>query len=311
MDKHKCNITLGAVSHNASDVVLLPSPAKNSSDSPLSTDIWNIALNDPVFYATNVIGYPLNWKTSIVKRSLQLERKPDYFWIAIMIPMILLCVVTFCAVILPRDSSDKISLLITCFLAQVVFLDVVLKMLPITSNYVSLLVSFVVMVLVATVAQILLVCITLYIDAEAACESGSLTRARRLWKAGKNLFSRRRQANPTVSPSTAGNNEQHDDGNEISGYEARRHEFKAREHDIEVSKHGLEVSSLDVASKDRTGGEMPEGLTDEEQMQFKRNCLFVCRFLETLSFVAAILVLFVSPVFLDLMFYKIIPSFCS
>ncbi len=99
---------------------------------------------------------------SVLTSSISLKRKPEYYWLTMLAPITLLCIITFCAVLLPRETGERTSLLITCLLAQIVYLDTILKNVPKTSDYVPLLVIFLCVVLVFTASQIGLTAITSY-----------------------------------------------------------------------------------------------------------------------------------------------------
>ena len=85
-----------------------------------------------------------------------------YYVLTVIGPIILICIVTFCSVWLPWESGERTSLLITCFLALIVFLDTILGNVPKTSDYVPLIVWFVVVVLLFTIIQIMFTALASY-----------------------------------------------------------------------------------------------------------------------------------------------------
>ena len=71
--------------------------------------------------------------------SLTLERKPLYFLLNIFLPILLLSILNMCVFILPAESGEKISFVVTIFLSLAVFLTIVSGKLPENSDRISLL----------------------------------------------------------------------------------------------------------------------------------------------------------------------------
>ena len=80
------------------------------------------------FYTQNDLEYPrlrftINW-----------ERKPQYYWYNIMVPIILVTVISLGVFWLPPSCGEKISLGITVLLAFSVFLIIIMDNTPINSE---------------------------------------------------------------------------------------------------------------------------------------------------------------------------------
>ena len=93
-----------------------------------------------------------------VVTSLTLQRKPLYFVMNILLPIILLSVLNICVFVLPVDSGEKASFVVTMFLSMVVFLTIVSGKLPENSERISLLNIY---VFVSTLQSTLIAIITM------------------------------------------------------------------------------------------------------------------------------------------------------
>ena len=158
-DKHICKLDMLLVGHNESDVKLVHDPASFGYFEEKGNGLWSLGRSKSEAKSLNIMRYTRDWKNSMIETSWVLERRSTHYYLTICGPVILICLVTFCAVLLPRDSSDRMALLVTCFLAQVVYLDVIFHLLPHTSDYVPLIVSFLIAVLVFTALQIFVACL--------------------------------------------------------------------------------------------------------------------------------------------------------
>ena len=158
-DRHICKLDMLLVGHNESDVKLVHDPASFGYFEERGNGLWSLGRSKSEAKSLNIMKYTGDWKNSMIETSWVLERRATHYYLTICGPVILICLVTFCAVLLPRDSSDRMALLVTCFLAQVVYLDVIFHLLPHTSDYVPLIVSFLIAVLVFTALQIFVACL--------------------------------------------------------------------------------------------------------------------------------------------------------
>ena len=169
VDQHTCRVTIGALGYDIHQLRLVPDERIAEiyrKFSTQSTGLWDVKLHNLTEQSDNVIAMSKEKAgkrtSSMLITFISLKHKPLYFWITVLFPITMICLVTFCSVLLPRDSGERTSLLITCFLAQIVYLDTVLKSVPKTSDYVPLLVGFLFTVLVFTACQIALTALTSY-----------------------------------------------------------------------------------------------------------------------------------------------------
>ena len=102
----------------------------------------------------------ITWQFSGITYNLTVTKKPDYYYFTIFVPIVFICLMTFCAVLLPEDSGERVSLLITCFLAQIVFLDQVYKYLTQTFDYHPLVIQYLLAVLFFTGLQMFITSLT-------------------------------------------------------------------------------------------------------------------------------------------------------
>ncbi len=184
IDTHKCPLTFISIAQNSNMLVLVPDDEtrENYKDfSETATGLWEIkthGFRDISRYQVTTGGYLRHM--SILETSLTFKHKPNHYWLHLLFPIALICAVTFGAVLFPRESGDRTSLLITCFLAQFVYLDTVLHIVPRTSDYVPLLIIFMYVVLVFTACQIGLTAICAYYADKANKKTGLSSWHRRI-----------------------------------------------------------------------------------------------------------------------------------
>ena len=165
VDEHTCYFTFLVMGYNASEVILSSSQrfenmARRSTIRTQGTGTWSLKKTSPSTFLVQVSQMRDSWSTSVLRYTVTLTRKPTYFYLKIFVPVLLIWMVNICAVILPADSGERISLLVTCFLAEIVYLDTVFSSLPETSDYSPLAVIFVFILLVFSALQIFLACLT-------------------------------------------------------------------------------------------------------------------------------------------------------
>ncbi|KAK3612319.1 hypothetical protein CHS0354_011037 [Potamilus streckersoni] len=133
----------------------------------LTKDVIITVVNDPI----DMKGYETNSEWSIVHTSvyttenigkpsvvfkLKLKRKPLFFLLNIMLPVMMLSILNVSIFILPAESEEKGAFSVTVFLALVIFLSIVMATLPHNSEEISFLeVYLVIMAAFSTLAVIL------------------------------------------------------------------------------------------------------------------------------------------------------------
>ena len=162
MDKHKCNISLLIVNYDESEVKFVADPTPLSAEFVTEGNgLWRIEEGKATVSSQDLSD---DFVISRLVKDLILEQQPAYYYGAIIVPVTLICMVMLCALLLPAASSDRMALLVTCFLAEIVNLDVIFKLLPQTSDYVPYIATFTMIVLVFTVLQLILSCLTVFFE---------------------------------------------------------------------------------------------------------------------------------------------------
>ena len=161
LDSHKCSMTFVAIGYNISILKLRAFPHPMSKNAKNSNGIWKLEAS-----SVKEVSMPYHSKTkaslqlSVLTYNITASRKPEYYYTTLFVPIGFIFVMTFCAVLLPDDSGERVSLLITCFLAQIVFLDQVYKYLPKTSDYLPLAIQYLFALMFFTSLQIFITSIT-------------------------------------------------------------------------------------------------------------------------------------------------------
>lgn len=218
IDKHKCRIFLLLVNHDESEVKFVADPTPCTQFVTKGNGLWHLEEEEATVFSHFL---EKDWISSAVVKYLILEQRPAYFITTVTGPVTLICMVMVCALLLPSGSSDRMTLLVTCFLAQIVNLDVLFKLLPQTSEYVSYIVTFVLMILVFTVLQLILSCLTAYFEKNRDKLHIAEALLQRLWRYIKQASPKRKKIvnSPVIHVKESGNsqeeNNQQENQNEI------------------------------------------------------------------------------------------------
>ncbi|RCN50789.1 Neurotransmitter-gated ion-channel ligand binding domain protein [Ancylostoma caninum] len=145
-DEQSCTLVFGSWTYNSDEVVL---NWYNNIQAVQLTDysysgIWDV-IATPHFHVdilgkmefSDVPGYLINkkeTKESKIVFHVVIRRKTLFYTVILIIPTVLMAFLSMMAFYLPADSAEKISLTINLLLALVVFLLLVSKILPPTSN---------------------------------------------------------------------------------------------------------------------------------------------------------------------------------
>lgn len=84
----------------------------------------------------------------VVKYSLHLRRKPLFYIIYLIIPSLLITFLAICVFVLPSDSGEKMTLVISCLLSLTVFILLIFKMIPPTSLNIPLISKYLMFMMV-------------------------------------------------------------------------------------------------------------------------------------------------------------------
>lgn len=157
MDVHHCKITFVSFLHNASDVMLLPNHALDDfyeAFSIKSNGLWHVSIGNSSTVLAKSILYDGKGNASLLRSSMTLERKPRYFWITVLFPLLLITAVTLVAPLYPLHTGERTTLLVTSLLASVVYLDLVFTSVPKSSDELPIVVNFIIVMLTYTAFQI-------------------------------------------------------------------------------------------------------------------------------------------------------------
>ncbi|WKX89088.1 hypothetical protein Q1695_008607 [Nippostrongylus brasiliensis] len=129
-DEQSCTLVFGSWTYNLDEVVL---NWYNNIQAVQLTDYSYSGIWDVI----DVPGYLINkrdTKESKIVFHVVIRRKTLFYTVILIIPTVLMAFLSMMAFYLPADSAEKISLTINLLLALVVFLLLVSKILPPTSN---------------------------------------------------------------------------------------------------------------------------------------------------------------------------------
>ncbi|ETN73626.1 Neurotransmitter-gated ion-channel ligand binding domain protein [Necator americanus] len=129
-DEQSCTLVFGSWTYNSDEVVL---NWYNNIQAVQLTDYSYSGIWDVI----DVPGYLINkreTKESKIVFHVVIRRKTLFYTVILIIPTVLMAFLSMMAFYLPADSAEKISLTINLLLALVVFLLLVSKILPPTSN---------------------------------------------------------------------------------------------------------------------------------------------------------------------------------
>ncbi|VDL86213.1 unnamed protein product [Nippostrongylus brasiliensis] len=130
-DEQSCTLVFGSWTYNLDEVVVLN--WYNNIQAVQLTDYSYSGIWDVI----DVPGYLINkrdTKESKIVFHVVIRRKTLFYTVILIIPTVLMAFLSMMAFYLPADSAEKISLTINLLLALVVFLLLVSKILPPTSN---------------------------------------------------------------------------------------------------------------------------------------------------------------------------------
>ncbi|XP_061162329.1 neuronal acetylcholine receptor subunit alpha-7-like [Saccostrea echinata] len=152
-DHQKCEILFIPWIYNNDSVGLKQRRSDVDLNLYSSNGMWNIGST------TATVNYIVTPSTGNIyaelKYTINLERRSSYFVLSIFIPVIMLLLLNSVVFILPTDSGERVGYSVTCLLALAVFLTLTADVLPKTSDPLSILSCFM-MLLVLTSAVICL-----------------------------------------------------------------------------------------------------------------------------------------------------------
>ncbi|XP_033741228.1 neuronal acetylcholine receptor subunit alpha-9-like [Pecten maximus] len=150
-DRQSCNITFAALGYTEDQIVL-----NSSNEIDMSLYMENVEWS---LETTSVMSTVIA-DVSYVVFTLNLARKPGYFLVNMIIPILIIGLLNGLVFLLPADCGERVGYAITAFLTFAVFLTMVAENLPKASEPMSLLCYFLTLMLMVssliTIATILI-----------------------------------------------------------------------------------------------------------------------------------------------------------
>ena len=149
-DKQICNVTFTPWGHPYTEIEFMPSLTVVDLDEYEENSEWMLT-------KTEVLTKREDGE-SFINFRLYLTRRPTYFLLNMIMPILILGVLNALAFLLPTESGERVGYSITAFLTFAVYLTLVAAVLPRSSSPMSLLSYFLMaMVVVSSVASIVTV----------------------------------------------------------------------------------------------------------------------------------------------------------
>lgn len=152
-DKQVCDIVFVVWSYTVQDVEIFKSAEGIDLSNYKESGVWEITYTEAKVSKSSA--------ESKVTFSVHIKRKPLYYVLNIIAPILFLGLLTILVFVLPVDAGEKMSYAMTVFLSFAVFLTIISAQLPVSSDstpvltiYILLQMTMGVMVLVITAFQI-------------------------------------------------------------------------------------------------------------------------------------------------------------
>ncbi|XP_011422863.3 neuronal acetylcholine receptor subunit alpha-6 [Magallana gigas] len=151
-DDQKCSITFHSWSFSKDEVnvtLFVDDPSPVDSYNYVENSVWGIV-------STDAFASPEIEAESEVTFILHLRRKPLYFIVNLISPIVLLGVVRLLVFVIPADAGEKMSFAMAVFLSFAVFLSIISMHLPTNSEKTSLLGVYIVVQMIIGVGTIVI-----------------------------------------------------------------------------------------------------------------------------------------------------------
>ena len=245
-----------------------------------------------------------------------------YYGITVIGPIILICIATFCSVLLPWESGERTSLLITCFLALIVYLDTILDNVPKTSDYTPYIVWFVVIVLLFTILQIMFTSLASYYAERANKGKKFIPPYKCIIAYFTKIFLKKKKKAEAKIQSL----DSYDYRNGVDNDVEIVREYPLKRQNSHGLRKKFSSESYTVNRKASTGfedrvngipedsgtGETANHDSGEEIIPSKgKKCKKACRFIDRVSIFVSFSFIIFCPIFFHLLFARKLPSQCT
>eukprot|EP00111_Clytia_hemisphaerica_P019011 TCONS_00056209-protein len=160
-DTQSCRFKFGSWAYHGDEIDLQAARDENTFDLGSYSEHSEWTIKD-AYLKRNVLRYgccPEPYPDVTVE--LKLKRKPLFYVLNLLLPMIFIGVLTLLAFFLPAESGERISFAVTLMLALTVFMLIVAEMIPASSESVPMLGIFFTCVMIEMVLMVFAMCYTL------------------------------------------------------------------------------------------------------------------------------------------------------
>lgn len=154
-DKQICSFKIAGWGHTAAEMTLTATSSTWNLDLYEDNVEWTIEQTSCEAYTERNVSY--------VDFSIELKRIPTYYLINLIAPVCLLSMLNVCVFILPSESGERVSFSVTCFLAFVVLLNIIMSFIPATSANLAHLCYYTFIMMVFSCGMSLATVVTLWI----------------------------------------------------------------------------------------------------------------------------------------------------
>lgn len=138
-DKQQCEFVYTAWGFKADEILITTTSDEwNQEDYGLSGE-WTIDKTSTETYQDS--------EGSKIKFTLTMLRKPLYFAFNILLPIVVLCLLNSTVFLLPAESGERVGFSVTCFLSFMVLLNMIMDIMPRSSNPISFLCFYLVVMM--------------------------------------------------------------------------------------------------------------------------------------------------------------------
>ena len=138
-DKQECDFIYTAWGFKSDEIML-----------QTSTDAWNLGeygeSGEWDIDSTSTVTYIQNGQSYILFK-IVMVRKPLYFAFNILLPILVLCLLNSTVFLLPAESGERVGFSVTCFLSFMVLLNMIMDIMPRSSNPISFLCYYLVVMM--------------------------------------------------------------------------------------------------------------------------------------------------------------------
>jgi len=155
-DKQSCIMRVSMWGYESSEVSLIAGDSKWTFDFFEENGEWQID-------STSIVADHAG-SVSVLAFSIEISRRPLYYVINLVAPLILLGVLNSFAFLLPTASGERIGFSVTCFLSYVVLLNMIMDFLPTSAAPMSYLsyYTFIMMVFSGGVTLVTILTVSIY-----------------------------------------------------------------------------------------------------------------------------------------------------